>query len=145
PAGINPNYFPAKLWRLVNSPLFRSVRWDDRGEVLLVDQALFESEVLGAGQGPHFFQTKNFSSFIRQLNLYGFHKLVQELAGGEEGSEDEIDVVNDFSGPLLQFHNPNFRRDRPDLLSHLIRLTSGNKAKLAAGQEVTSRPARQIQ
>uniref|UniRef100_A0A452I2K2 Uncharacterized protein n=1 Tax=Gopherus agassizii TaxID=38772 RepID=A0A452I2K2_9SAUR len=40
---------------------------------------------------------------------------------------------------------PHFRRDRPDLLVHLKRLTSANKAKLAAGLEVTSRPPNRFQ
>ncbi|KAM6110650.1 heat shock factor protein 5 [Pterocles gutturalis] len=146
PTGINPNYFPAKLWRLVNNPLFRSVRWDGCGEVLLVDQPLFEREVLGAGPGGgadlDFFQTKSFGSFIRQLNLYGFHKVP---AGGEAGPDHGVGVGDGFGGPLLCYHNPNFRRDRPDLLGRLVRLTSGNKAKLAAGQVVTSRPANQDQ
>ncbi|EMP27875.1 Heat shock factor protein 5 [Chelonia mydas] len=49
------------------------------------------------------------------------------------------------SGPLHHFHSPHFRRDRPDLLVHLKRLTSANKAKLAAGLEVTSRPPNRFQ
>uniref|UniRef100_A0A663ENA1 HSF-type DNA-binding domain-containing protein n=1 Tax=Aquila chrysaetos chrysaetos TaxID=223781 RepID=A0A663ENA1_AQUCH len=125
PAPINPNNFPAKLWQLVNSPRFRSICWDARGEGLLIDQPLFESELLAAD----FFKTKNFTSFIRQLNLYGFRKVVM---GGS-------------AGPLHHFHSPNFRRDRPDLLIHLKRLTSANKAKLAAGLEVTSRPPNRFQ
>ncbi|XP_015269019.1 PREDICTED: heat shock factor protein 5, partial [Gekko japonicus] len=48
-------------------------------------------------------------------------------------------------GPLHHFHSPHFRRDRPDLLVHLKRLTSANKAKLAAGLEVTSRPPNRFQ
>ncbi|XP_009573709.1 PREDICTED: heat shock factor protein 5, partial [Fulmarus glacialis] len=47
--------------------------------------------------------------------------------------------------PLHHFHSPHFRRDRPDLLVHLKRLTSANKAKLAAGLEVTSRPPNRYQ
>ncbi|XP_006033862.1 heat shock factor protein 5-like, partial [Alligator sinensis] len=49
------------------------------------------------------------------------------------------------AGPLHHFHSPHFRRDRPDLLVHLKRLTSANKAKLAAGLEVTSRPPNRFQ
>ncbi|NWI16124.1 HSF5 protein, partial [Crypturellus soui] len=49
------------------------------------------------------------------------------------------------AGPLHHFHSPHFRRDRPDLLVHLKRLTSANKAKLAAGLEVASRPPNRFQ
>ncbi|NXS47675.1 HSF5 protein, partial [Balaeniceps rex] len=166
PAPINPNNFPAKLWRLVNSPHVRSIHWDASGEGLLIDQPLFECELLGAGPGhttgpagdgtvgaADLFKTKNFTSFIRQLNLYGFHKVVMgpagSVAGPGPGSGPGGGNGNGNGGssarPLHHFHSPHFRRDRPDLLVHLKRLTSANKAKLAAGLEVTSRPPNRFQ
>ncbi|XP_034496553.1 heat shock factor protein 5 [Ailuropoda melanoleuca] len=48
-------------------------------------------------------------------------------------------------GPLHHFHSPHFRRDQPQLLVHLKRLTSANKAKLAAGLEVPCRPPNRFQ
>lgn len=149
PAALNPSHFPAKLWELVNSPRCGSVRWDARGEGLLIDQRLFERELLGAeaaGDGAaldgEVFKTRNFASFIRQLNLYGFRKLgpgpgpLQDPAGGDGGSS---------AGALLHFYSPHFRRDRPELLVNLKRLTRANKAKLAAGLELPSRPAQRSQ
>ncbi|NWQ95789.1 HSF5 protein, partial [Burhinus bistriatus] len=164
PASVNPSTFPAKLWRLVNSPQFGSVRWDARGEGLLIDQPLFECELLGAGPGramgqagsgvagaADFFKTKNFSSFIRQLNLYGFRKVVAGPAGSMAGPGPGPGLgpgagdSGSSAGPLHHFHSPHFRRDRPDLLVHLKRLTSANKAKMAAGLEVNSRPPNRFQ
>uniref|UniRef100_A0A672UA81 Uncharacterized protein n=1 Tax=Strigops habroptila TaxID=2489341 RepID=A0A672UA81_STRHB len=49
-------------------------------------------------------------------------------------------IYSGSAGPLLHFQSPHFRRDRPELLVRLKRLTSANKAKLAAGLEVPSRP-----
>ncbi|NXC22799.1 HSF5 protein, partial [Corythaeola cristata] len=160
PSFINPNNFPAKLWLLVNSPCVHSICWDARGEGLLIDQQLFESELLGAGPGcavgpngdgavetASLFKTKNFASFIRQLNLYGFHKSVSGLEGSVEGAKPGLmGAAGDSSaGPLHHFHSPHFRRDRPDLLVHLKRLTRTNKAKLVAGLEVKSRPPNRCQ
>ncbi|NXT46609.1 HSF5 protein, partial [Pluvianellus socialis] len=159
PPSINRSNFPAKLWRLVNSSQFPSIRWDPRGEGLIVDQPLFERELLGAGQGQasgpagdgetgptDIFKTKNFTSFIRQLNLYGFRKVVGP-AGNVVGPSMGLGAGDSrgSSGPLHHFHNPHFRRDQPNLLVNMKRLTSANKAKLAAGLEVASRPPNRFQ
>ncbi|XP_054022955.1 heat shock factor protein 5 [Dryobates pubescens] len=151
PLSINPEAFPAKLWRLVNSPRVRSVRWDGRGQGLLIDEQQFVSEVLdaapsggeaAAGDGG-FFKTKSFPSFIRQLNLYGFQKVSKGLvlaprpvSGGGGGRATSF---------LHHFHSPHFCRGRPDLLVHLKRMTSANKMRLAAGLELPSRPASHLQ
>uniref|UniRef100_UPI00398F7730 heat shock factor protein 5 n=1 Tax=Pristiophorus japonicus TaxID=55135 RepID=UPI00398F7730 len=148
---INPNNFPAKLWRIVNSPRYRSIRWDPRGEGLIVDQQLFESELLtpiknvnnGANLEPDtdlLFKTTNFTSFIRQLNLYGFRKMGQ--GSGEHPVPGELGAGD---GLLHHFHNPSFKEDHPELLINMKRLTSANKAKLAAGLQVNTRPPNRFQ
>ncbi|KAM4701879.1 heat shock factor protein 5 [Discoglossus pictus] len=145
---INPNNFPAKLWRLVNSSRYQSIRWDSRGEGVIIDQQLFESELLcptkPLNESSELFKTTNFTSFIRQLNLYGFRKVVMGAGsnpshlhpGGDLGAGD---------GHLHHFHNIHFRKEHPDLLVNLKRLTSTNKAKMAAGIEVNSRPPNRFQ
>ncbi|MEQ2303199.1 hypothetical protein AMECASPLE_014262 [Ameca splendens] len=132
PDNINPNIFPAKLWRLVNNPADGAIRWDSRGEVIVINRQLFETQILSPGSrtsdSADTFKTTNFSSFVRQLNLYGFKKVdptVEHREGGNNG--------------LYHFHNPNFQRSYPQLLEYLVRLTVDNKAKLKAGQDVSSR------
>ncbi|KAI4886331.1 hypothetical protein NFI96_012230, partial [Prochilodus magdalenae] len=143
---INPNNFPAKLWWLVNSPQNRSIRWDSNGEAVIIDQQLFEAELLSpglrtSGKSPECFKTTNFTSFIRQLNLYGFRKLIPGAGSSDKQSKDEPDM----DSILHHFHNPNFKQGHPELLVNLKRLTSSNKAKLAAGLEVTCQPPSRFQ
>ncbi|XP_041751125.2 heat shock factor protein 5 isoform X1 [Coregonus clupeaformis] len=136
---INPNNFPAKLWRLVNNPKNRSIRWDPCGEGLIIDQQLFEAELLSPQKQTFdktdIFKTTNFTSFNRQLNLYGFRKVVHGPGGSEKN-----DGSYPTDGIKHHFHNPNFKQDHPELLVNLKRLTSKNKAKMEAGLEVNCRP-----
>ncbi|XP_075052709.1 heat shock factor protein 5 [Mixophyes fleayi] len=145
---INPNNFPAKLWRLVNSPHYQSICWDSRGEGVIIDQQLFESELLSppkaVNEAIELFKTSNFTSFIRQLNLYGFRKVVM----GSDGSPSHHHPGGDLGvgdGHLHHFYNVHFRKENPDLLVNLKRLTSTNKAKMAAGLAVNSRPPNRFQ
>ncbi|KAM4726221.1 heat shock factor protein 5 [Anableps anableps] len=132
PGNINPNIFPAKLWRLVNNPADGAIRWDSRGQVIVIDRQLFETQILSPASrnfsSTDTFKTTNFSSFVRQLNLYGFKKV-------DPPADHEQEAGNKYH----HFHNPNFQRSCPQLLENLVRLTVDNKAKLKAGQEISSR------
>ncbi|NXH37387.1 HSF5 protein, partial [Myiagra hebetior] len=77
PAGLDARTFPAKLWRLANSPRVRSVCWDSQAQGLLIDRALFERELLspadalgaggdGTATSPDAFKATHFGSFVRQ-------------------------------------------------------------------------------
>ncbi|OWK62760.1 Heat shock factor protein 5 [Lonchura striata] len=128
-------------------PGVHSVRWDARGEGLFIDQGLFEQELLGVGPGAageeELFKTRNFGSIVRQLNLYGFHKLMVSPAGSAPGARPRPATAEGDTryadGPLHHFWNPHFRYGRPDLLVKIKRRTKANKEKLDAGLEVTSR------
>ncbi|XP_053530626.1 heat shock factor protein 5-like isoform X2 [Ictalurus punctatus] len=132
---INPNYFPGKLWRLVNDPQIRSICWDASGEGILIHQQPFEAEVL-LSQPRHlseYFRTTDFISFVRQLNLYGFRKKCTD-----RDVSDKQPNISSIKAQLHHFYNPYFKRDKPELLLKLKRLTRLNRAKLA-GIEVTNR------
>ncbi|NXR43511.1 HSF5 protein, partial [Zosterops hypoxanthus] len=134
PAGLNAGTFPAKLWRLANSPRVRSVRWDSLARGLLIDRCLFERELLrpGGSQGPapHTFRATQFRSFVRQLNRYGFRKVPGWVGAAAPGD----------AGAWLHYTNPCFRRDRRDLLLRIRRRSAANRQRPAAGREGRRRP-----
>ena len=141
---INPNNFPGKLWCLVNNPKNRSIHWDHTGQGIVIKQQLFETELLSPvkSAGEPIFKTTHFTSFIRQLNLYGFKKV--ELRPDTLGDGDRINTEG-VQQQQHRFQNPNFKRDHPELLVNLKRLTTDNKAKIEAGLEVSCRPPSRIQ
>ncbi len=50
------------------------IEWTDNGNCFIVkNKDLFENEIL-----PKYFKHKKFSSFVRQLNMYDFHKIRKE-------------------------------------------------------------------
>jgi hypothetical protein len=82
--------------------------WTDDGRSIIVhDQEEFRRRIL-----PNYFKHEKFPSFVRQLNMYGFHK-----ASGSGGNKSEN-----------VFHHEDFVRDRPDLLSRIKRMANKKDA-----------------
>ncbi|XP_029369506.1 heat shock factor protein 1 isoform X1 [Echeneis naucrates] len=77
--GGNVPAFLTKLWTLVEDPDTDTlICWSPSGTSFHVfDQGRFSKEVL-----PKFFKHNNMASFIRQLNMYGFRKVVHIEQGG---------------------------------------------------------------
>ena len=109
-ASSGPSKRPAfilKLWTMVNDPLNEPyIQWTPDGESFKVlSKENFEKVVL-----PKYFKHSNYSSFVRQLNMYGWHK-VQDITSGAMQSGDEI----------RQFKSPYFIRGKEDLLDNIVR------------------------
>ncbi|KAI9142368.1 HSF-type DNA-binding-domain-containing protein [Paraphysoderma sedebokerense] len=102
------NRFVHKLYRILNEEANqRLIFWSGCGTSFIVeDIASFSKEIL-----PNYFRHGNFTSFVRQLNMYGFQKVTNGLNGRRTDSETG----------RCEFFHPCFLADRPDLLDQVKR------------------------
>ena len=100
--------FISKLRYLLAEPrYFEAIHWTSDGRAVIITSIdTFRRLVLDTDE--EMFKTRNFTSFVRQLNLYGFRKIPSN------GKSDPM--VN------MQFEHTHFRRDRPDLM-HMVHRT----------------------
>ncbi|EDL92356.1 heat shock transcription factor 4 (predicted), isoform CRA_b [Rattus norvegicus] len=111
PTEPGPSPVPAflgKLWALVGDPgTDHLIRWSPSGTSFLVsDQSRFAKEVL-----PQYFKHSNMASFVRQLNMYGFRKVVSIEQGGLLRPERDH----------VEFQHPSFVRGCEQLLERVRR------------------------
>jgi len=67
--------FPTKLWYLVEGDEFKSICWARCESCIVIDEEMFNVEVLGRTGPQKIFEADSVKSFIRELNLYGFTKM----------------------------------------------------------------------
>uniref|UniRef100_A0A8D0KW97 Heat shock transcription factor 2 n=1 Tax=Strix occidentalis caurina TaxID=311401 RepID=A0A8D0KW97_STROC len=79
---------------------------------LVLDEQRFAKEIL-----PKYFKHSNMASFVRQLNMYGFRKVVHVDSGIVKQERD---------GPV-EFQHPYFKQGREDLLDHIKRKVSSSR------------------
>ncbi|GAB7347823.1 hypothetical protein MBLNU459_g5360t1 [Dothideomycetes sp. NU459] len=81
------------------------IRWSDDGNSFIVlDEDEFARTLI-----PELFKHNNYASFVRQLNMYGFHKKVGLNANSMKAAEKKV------KDPNVYWHE-YFKRGRPDLL-----------------------------
>ncbi|KRT84852.1 hypothetical protein AMK59_1172, partial [Oryctes borbonicus] len=110
---VNVPAFLSKLWRMVNDPTTdHLISWSSGGKSFIIqNQAQFWYELL-----PVYYKHNNMSSFVRQLNMYGFHKMSTVENGAMDIEKDEI-----------QFFHQYFQKDQPELLKLIKRKVTGTK------------------
>jgi len=92
--GVTP--FLTKTFEMVDDPATNnSVCWHGEESFIVKDPGVFSTQIL-----PRYFKHNNLSSFVRQLNIYGFRKVASDC---------------------WEFAHPKFRKGRIDLLKEISR------------------------
>ena len=93
-----PGFIHKLLRMLAPGENENAVGWGGNGTTVLIkDRMAFETKVI-----PQYFKHSNLPSFVRQLNLYGFHKTTQDP-------------------DVCEFRHKHFKRDHEHLLQHIRR------------------------
>ncbi|XP_011868546.1 PREDICTED: heat shock factor protein 1-like isoform X2 [Vollenhovia emeryi] len=98
--------FLSKLWFLVNDQSTNElIYWASDGKSFFVKN----SEKFTIDTLPHYFKHSNMASFVRQLNMYGFHKKLT-FANGQK-----------YESEILEFEHEFFVKDHPELVGKIKR------------------------
>ncbi|KAG6853388.1 hypothetical protein C0991_004789 [Blastosporella zonata] len=102
------NNFVTKLYQMINdAKSAHYIAWTEIGTSFVVSNVgEFSRSILGSH-----FKHNNFSSFVRQLNMYGFHK-INRTPRAQRTSTD---------AQTWEFSHHKFLRGRPDLLDEIKR------------------------
>eukprot|EP00045_Choanoeca_perplexa_P006946 m.60895 g.60895 ORF g.60895 m.60895 type:complete len:374 (+) comp13866_c0_seq1:174-1295(+) len=102
--------FVTKLLAMINDVSTNHlISWSENGDTFRVhNAAALAKEVL-----PRYYKHSNFTSLVRQLNMYGFHKVVA-LDTGLQSTDQQWEFVH-----------PCVQRGRPELLVHIKRKDGG--------------------
>lgn len=104
-----PQVFPRKLYEILTDEQ-DTISWTKNGKSFVIsDMETFSNDVLLS-----YFRHQKYSSFQRQLNLYGFKKICK---GPDVGA-----YAHDF-----------FERNKPEQLKYVRRLPQGAKTRLEVG------------
>mmetsp|Transcript_8018 Transcript_8018/g.12555 ORF Transcript_8018/g.12555 Transcript_8018/m.12555 type:complete len:444 (+) Transcript_8018:66-1397(+) len=109
----NAPIFLRKTYHMIDTCDKKVANWSEDGSTFVVkDPEKFATEII-----PQFFKHNNFSSFVRQLNFYGFRKI----------KSDPIKLTspsNDSESKYWRFRHEKFLRGRPDLLGEIRKANS---------------------
>mmetsp|Transcript_16138 Transcript_16138/g.34053 ORF Transcript_16138/g.34053 Transcript_16138/m.34053 type:complete len:517 (-) Transcript_16138:457-2007(-) len=110
--------FLQKAYHMIDTCDPKICCWSDDGLTFIVkNTSLFETTII-----PQFFKHNKFSSFVRQLNFYGFRKV-------KFSNSLKIDhKLEAETAKFWRFRHDKFRRGRKDLLTEIKRTPSSSSS-----------------
>ncbi|OQR91343.1 HSF-type DNA-binding [Thraustotheca clavata] len=113
--GSTTAIFLKKTFDMISQSPEDIAEWGPDGTTFIVkDPKEFAATML-----PKYFKHSNFSSFVRQLNFYGFRKSKKEVL---MVVMDTSDIKNSW-----EFYHEHFNRNKPQLMSKIKRKTNNSE------------------
>eukprot|EP00591_Stephanopyxis_turris_P000016 CAMPEP_0195517422 /NCGR_PEP_ID=MMETSP0794_2-20130614/10773_1 /TAXON_ID=515487 /ORGANISM="Stephanopyxis turris, Strain CCMP 815" /LENGTH=467 /DNA_ID=CAMNT_0040646233 /DNA_START=22 /DNA_END=1425 /DNA_ORIENTATION=+ len=113
--------FLRKTFHMINTCDTSIATWSKDGYTFEIkDVDTFSSKII-----PQYFSHNKFSSFVRQLNFYGFRKV--------KADRIRKPAENDVESKYWRFRHEHFKKDRPDLL---VKIRKGNQVATPDQREV---------
>ncbi|XP_065585847.1 heat shock transcription factor, Y-linked-like [Cyrtonyx montezumae] len=107
--------FLRKLREIVDSDRFQSIWWSDDGNIIVIEENLFRTEVLGTTGPLSAFDIGSMITFIRWLHLHKFFITEADLPTSASRARFPAAGAMPASGELLCYYNPYFQRDYPHM------------------------------
>lgn len=125
--------FLRKTYHMIDTCDTTIASWSEDGETFIVKQPeIFSSKII-----PQFFKHSKFSSFVRQLNFYGFRKIkFSDSIKIDEKLERE---TKDY----WRFRHECFRKGREDLLAGIKRSNSNQTERKVNTSTATTKTSTQ--
>ena len=120
--------FLSKLYDILNNITYKEIiYWNKEGKgIIIANVNEFSTMIL-----PKYYNHSNFSSFVRQLNLYGFHKsqgIIKEGEGYEHDKLNKNSTIEDFKRILKTKKRKNtlMKYLNKDSKDNFIKIFEGN-------------------
>jgi len=121
--------FVSKLLAMVNEPSNRDlIFWSPDGDTFKVTDV----DKLAAVELPKYFKHNNFTSLVRQLNMYGFHKVAANPATKLMTHSTPKDIKE-----VVEFHHSFVHRDHPELLTRIKRKENKKPPKIMDKSDIS--------